>query len=111
MHHSIGNNDENLPDVLAILEQSNNGDAIVENPTHVVVGEENSQNCEVTTVINNITIQNDSIQNPKLPSLLETYDKALEEAADLSLHPVININETIEHVKSKKKSKNVNVVH
>ena len=101
LHQSIGNNDENLP-VAAILEQLKNDYAIVDNPTCVILGEENSQNCEVTTIVNNITIQNDNIRDPTLPNLLQTYDKALEEAADLSLHPIITENETIEHEKSKK---------
>ena len=102
VHCTIENNNENLP-VAAILEQSNNVDALfVDNPTYVILGEENSQNCEVTTIANNITIQNDAIQDPVLPSCLETYDKALEEAIDLSLHPIITKNETIEHEKSKK---------
>ncbi len=74
----------------------------MENPTCVILGEENSQNCDVTTIVNNITIQNDYIQDPTLPSLLETYDKSFEEAADLSLHPIITENGTIEHEKSKK---------
>ena len=91
IHPSIGNNDENIP-IAAILEQSNSGDAIVENPMCVILEEKNSQNCEVTAIINKITIKNDNIQNPTLPSLLETYDKALEEAADLSLHHIITKN-------------------
>ena len=58
---------------------------------------DNSQNCEVNTIVNNISIQNDDIQNPTLTSLPEN---TLEEAAELSFHPLITKNETFENEQS-----------
>ena len=70
--NSIRNN-KNLP-VATILEQSDIGDAVVETPKHIIVGEDYNLNCAVYTIVNNSLIQNDDIQNPTQPSLLETYD-------------------------------------
>ena len=57
-----------------ILELSNIGYAVLKNPTFFIVTEDNSRDSGVNIIINNISIQNDDIQNPTLPSLLETYD-------------------------------------
>ena len=65
----------------------------------IIFGEDNRKNCEVNTIVNNISIQNDDIQNPTLPSLLEIY---VEEAAKISLYPIITRTETFEYEKYKK---------
>ena len=58
---------------MVILEQYNIGNAVVENHTCVIVGDDNSQNCEVDILfVNKFSIRNDNIQNPTLPNLLET---------------------------------------
>ena len=60
--------------------------------------EQNLHQCERFEIVN-ISIQNSDIQNPTLPSLLEIY---VEEAAKISLYPIITRTETFEYEKYKK---------
>ena len=91
LYQSKGDGHEN-PSVAPILGNSCIGDGIVEDVTCMVVDEASTSTFDITPIRMNFFTKNDDRTDPVLQSPCQTYDKAIVEAAGISLDPIITEN-------------------